>query len=104
MGFHKPCLSFCFRSGRKAPEEIEEYVPSVLMASSCGDLCQQCSLVIVCSAFVEHSTQNRQHERGCGVGCCYALGSKGLGHAVSSAEGLDSGIVACVISSTLCGF
>uniref|UniRef100_A0A671DJL1 Intraflagellar transport 43 n=1 Tax=Rhinolophus ferrumequinum TaxID=59479 RepID=A0A671DJL1_RHIFE len=30
------------KSGRKAPEEIEEYVSSILMAS-CGDLCQQCS-------------------------------------------------------------
>nr|KAF6484931.1 intraflagellar transport 43 [Rousettus aegyptiacus] len=31
------------KSGRKASEEIEEYVSSILMAS-CGDLCQQCSL------------------------------------------------------------
>lgn len=42
VGSHKSCLFF-FRSGKKASEEIEEYVSGILL-SSCGHLCQQLSL------------------------------------------------------------
>lgn len=61
-------------------------------------------VVITCSAFVGHSI--KIHSRNLAVlwGWGYAHGIKGLANAASSAESLDSGIDAHVISPTLRGF